>query len=170
MTHTIALGLVALVGLQRLGELVLARRNARRLLAAGWVEVGAGHYPFLVAVHAAWLVACAWAAWNAEVLRWPLVALFLLLEVGRVWIIASLGRLWTTRVYTHDEAPLVRRGPYRFVRHPNYLIVALEILTLPLVFGAWRTAVAFSILNAGALAIRIRAENRALAVRHQHQH
>lgn len=165
MTRVIALALVALVALQRLAELVLARRNGSRLEAAGWVEVGSGHYPVIVGAHAAWLIACAWAAWATPVIRWEFVILFLLLEVGRAWVILSLGRFWTTRVYTRDDAPLVRGGPYRFLRHPNYLIVVLEVLTLPLAFGAWRVALAFSILNAGVLAVRIRVENRALSDR-----
>ncbi len=161
----LALGLVILVACQRLGELVLARRNTAALKARGWVEVAAGHYPAMVLVHAAWLAACAWAAVTAETIHWLLVALFLALQAGRLWVIATLGPYWTTRILTHPDAPLVRRGPYRFLRHPNYWIVAGEIAVLPLAFGAWEVAVVFSLLNAVLLRVRIAAENRALAER-----
>lgn len=166
-TPAIAMGLVLLVGAQRLAELVIARRNAARLLADGWREVGAGHYPLIVVLHAAWLVACGYAAYQINSIRWPMVALFVVLQAGRVWVIVSLGRYWTTRVYTKSDAPLVKRGPYRVLRHPNYAVVIMEIAVLPLAFGAWRIALAFSILNAVVLAFRIRVENRALAARIQ---
>ena len=153
--------ILALVTLERLGELALARRNTRRLLAEGASEHAPGHYPLIVALHASWL-ACLW--WLA--LRQPLqplfLALFLLIEIGRLWVLASLGERWTTRIIVLPDAPLVRRGPYRFIDHPNYVVVIAEILVLPLAFGLWRTALVFSALNALLLTIRIRAENRAL--------
>ncbi len=158
---------VLLVALQRLAELIYARRNARRLLAAGATEAGAGHYPLLVLLHAVWLAALFFLVPAAAEVNWGLLALFLLLQAGRVWVIASLGRYWTTRVITLPEAPLVRRGPYRFLRHPNYLIVVAEIAVLPLAFGAWQIALVFSLLNAALLAWRIRVEDRALAPRRQ---
>ena len=154
-----------LVGLQRLGELWLSRRNAAALLAGGGREVGAGHYPVLVAVHIGWLAAIAfWVPANAPV-HWPLIAVYLLLQCGRVWVIASLGRYWTTRVIDMPATPLVRRGPYRWIRHPNYVIVVLEIALLPLAFGAWQIAIIFSIANFAILGWRLRLENRALARR-----
>ncbi len=158
---------VLLVALQRLAELAYARRNTRRLLAAGGIEAGAGHYPLMVLLHAAWLVALLFMVPADAPLHWALLALFLLLQAGRLWVIASLGRYWTTRVITLPEAPLVRRGPYRYLRHPNYVIVAAEIAALPLAFGAWELALVFSLLNAGVLAWRIRIEDRVLAVRRQ---
>lgn len=161
----LALGIVLLVACQRLAELVLARRNAAALRARGWTEVGAAHYPALVALHAAWLGACAWAAATTGVVHWWLLGLFLLLQLARIWTIATLGPYWTTRILTHPDAPLIRRGPYRLMRHPNYAVVAAEIVVLPLAFGAWRLAAVFGLANAALLAVRLRAERRALAGR-----
>lgn len=158
---TIGILILALVTLQRVGELWLSKRNTTRLLAQGAREHGPGHYPLAIAVHAAWLL----ALWVLAVRRpvdilW--LAVFLVVEVGRIWVLASLGSRWTTRIIVLPDAPLVRRGPYRFVNHPNYVVVAAEIAVLPLVFGLWQVALPFSLLNAGVLAIRIRAENAAL--------
>lgn len=153
----------ALVALQRLAELAVARRNTRRLLARGAVEHGRGHYPPLVALHAAWLLGLPLAVPPD---RWPdpiLLGLYLLLQPLRVWTISSLGERWTTRIIVLPGAPPVRHGPYRWLRHPNYLIVAAEILVLPLAFGAWQLALLLTLLNAALLRIRIRAEDRALA-------
>lgn len=155
---------LAVAGL-RLLELAYAGRNARRLLARGGREVGAGHYPLLVALHAAWLVAVFMAVPAATPPSVPLAGLFAALLAARLWTIASLGRYWTTRVITLPAEPLVRRGPYRFLRHPNYVIVAGEIAVLPLMFGAWRLALLFSIVNTALLWHRIRVEDRALAPR-----
>jgi methyltransferase len=160
-----ALAIVLLVAAQRLAELVHGQRNARRLLAEGAVEAGAGHYPLLVLVHAGWLMALLVVASREPDIDWWLVGLYGLLQIGRFWVLASLGRYWTTRLISLPGAPLVRRGPYRVLRHPNYLIVVAEIAVLPLALGAWRTALAFSVLNAAILAWRIRVEDRALAER-----
>lgn len=154
---------VLLVAAARLAELAHARRNARRLLAAGGREAGAGHYPLLVLLHGAWLAALAALVPPAAPVNWGWLAVFVLLQAGRLWVIATLGPRWTTRVIVVPDAPLVRRGPYRFVRHPNYAIVAAEIAVLPLAFGAWRIALGFSVVNALLLAHRIRVEDRALA-------
>ena len=140
----------------------LADSHSRKLLAQGGVEHGREHYPFIVALHAAWLAALWWRA-PGRPINLPLLVLFAVLQIGRVWVIRSLGDRWTTRIIVKPGAPLVRRGPYRFVNHPNYLIVAAEIAVLPLVFGLWQLAVLFSALNAIVLTVRIRAETRALA-------
>lgn len=153
--------ILALVTLQRLGELWLSNRNARRLLAHGANEVGAGHYPLIVAVHALWLATLWWLAPTRAVDGFWL-AVFVLLQLARIWVIASLGSRWTTRIIILPDAPLVRRGPYRWVNHPNYLVVAGEIAALPLAFGLWQVALIFSILNAAVLTVRIREENAAL--------
>lgn len=156
---------VGLVTAMRLSELAYSARNARALKERGAIELGAGHYPAIVALHATWLLALlVFVPWNSAV-NWLWLGLFLVLQLMRVWTIASLGRFWTARVYSLPGAPLVWRGPYRFVAHPNYLIVAGEIAVLPLVFGAWRIALIFSILNAALLAWRIRVEERGLALR-----
>lgn len=157
--------LAGLVALQRLGELAHARRNARALLAEGGVEHGAGHYPLLVGLHTAWLLAVALAVPAEAPVSWPLVGVFAALQGLRLWTIRSLGRFWTTRVITLPAAPLVRRGPYRVLRHPNYCIVAAEIAVLPLAFGAWAIAAAATLANGLLLAHRIRVEERALAGR-----
>jgi methyltransferase len=152
-----------LVALQRLAELLYARRNTRRLLAAGGREVGAAHYPLLVALHAAWLLAIFFFVPPDAPVSWPLLALYGLLQAARLWVLASLGARWTTRVVVLPDRPLIARGPYRWLRHPNYAIVAAEIAVLPAAFGAWTLALAFSLLNAGVLAWRLRIEERALA-------
>lgn len=152
---------LGLVTLERLAELALARRNTAALMRQGAVEVGAGHYPLIVGLHAAWLAGLWALAWDRQVeVGWLIV--FGALQGLRVWVLASLGRRWTTRIIVLPDAPLVRRGPYRFLAHPNYAVVVGEIAVLPLVFGLAWYALAFSALNAGVLAIRIGAENAAL--------
>jgi methyltransferase len=159
---TLTIVILALVTLQRLGELWLSNRNTRALLARGAEEVGASHYPLIVAVHAAWLAALWWLAPGDPVdALW--LAVYVLLQIARIWVLTSLGPRWTTRIIVLPGAPLVKAGPYRFVSHPNYVVVAAEIAVLPLVFGLWPVAVIFSALNAVVLAIRIREENRALS-------
>lgn len=157
--------ILGLVVLQRLAELALAQRNTRRLLAKGAVEVGRGHYPLIVALHAAWIAVLALTVPADAPASWPLLGLFLVLQAARIWVIASLGPYWTTRIITLTAAPLVRRGPYRWLRHPNYLVVVLEIAVLPLAFGAVWIALVFSLLNAVLLWHRIRVEAEALAGR-----
>jgi methyltransferase len=156
-----SIALLAFVTLQRLVELPIARANTKRLLAAGGHEVGATHYPMIVALHAAWLITLWWVA-PGRPIDLPFLALFFMIEAGRVWVLRTLGNRWTTRIIVVPGETLVERGPYRFVRHPNYLVVIGEIAVLPLVFGLWDIAIIFSLLNAAVLTIRIRAENRAL--------
>jgi len=157
--------IVLLVAAQRLAELALSRRNARRLFAAGGRELGRSHYPLLAGVHAGWLLAM-FLLIPPDAPLYPLpLALFLLAQAGRIWVIASLGRYWTTRVIDLPDAPLVRSGPYRWLRHPNYLIVVAELALLPMAFGAWGIALAFSALNLVVLRLRLRVENAALAHR-----
>ena len=158
----LAVAILGFVTLQRLFELRLADRNSRQLLAEGAVEFGRDHYAFIVALHMIWLAALWWWA-PGQPIDLVLLFLFALLQLGRVWAIATLGNRWTTRIIVKPGAPLIRTGPYRFLKHPNYFIVTLEIAVLPLVFGLWRIALVFSLLNAVILAVRIRAENRALA-------
>jgi methyltransferase len=162
-------GIVALVALQRLAELLYAQHNTRSLLARGAHEVGRNHYALIVLVHAGWLAAIVILVPQPASIAWSWLVIFGALQAARVWIIASLGRFWTTRIITVKDAPLVRRGPYRFMRHPNYLIVALEIAVLPLAFREYGVAILFSILNAGVLAWRIREEERVLAPRRASQ-
>ena len=154
--------ILALVTLQRIGELWLSARNTRRLLARGAREAGAGHYPLIVAVHVAWLAALWWFAPGRPIDGFWL-AMFVLLLIARFWVVATLGGRWTTRIIVLPGEPLVRRGPYRVLNHPNYLVVIGEIAVLPLVFGLWQVALVFSLLNAAVLYVRVRAENTALA-------
>ena len=156
---------VALVALQRLAELLYAGRNTRRLRQRGAIEHGRYHYPLFMALHGAWLVAILVAVPASAEIVWPALALFILLQLARLWIVATLGPFWTTRIITLPDAPLIRHGPYRFLRHPNYLVVIGEIALLPLAFGAWRIAVVFSLLNLALLAWRRRVEDAALAPR-----
>jgi len=158
---SVAAIILLFVTLQRLGELVLARVNTRRLMARGAIEVGAGHYPLIVAVHAAWLVTL-WVYGREQPVNLPLLAVFVLLQALRIWILATLGRRWTTRIIVLPGKPLISTGPYRFIAHPNYAIVVGEIAVLPLALHLPVLALVFSALNAAVLAIRIRAEARAL--------
>jgi len=150
------------VTLSRLIELPFARANTRRLIAAGGHEVAAGHYPLIVLLHAAWLATLWWLAPRQPV-DLPLLGLFAIVELGRIWVLRTLGQRWTTRIIVMPSETLVSRGPYRYLNHPNYAVVIAEIALLPLVFGLWRTALVFSLLNAAILAVRIRAENEALS-------
>ena len=158
---TTALIVLGFVTLQRGAELVLAERNTRRLLAKGAVEAAPSHYPLIVGLHATWLAGLWLLAFDAHIKAFWLVA-FIVLQLLRIWVIASLGERWTTRIIVSPGAGLVRRGPYRFLAHPNYLVVASEIAVLPLAFGLPWYALFFSLANAALLAIRIRAETAAL--------
>ena len=153
--------ILALVTLQRLGELWLSKRNTARLIAQGAREHASGHYPLILGVHAAWLLTL-WLLAPFRPVDGFWLAMFVAIEILRIWVLVSLGPRWTTRIIVLPEADLVRRGPYRFINHPNYLVVVSEILVLPLVFGLWQVALIFTLLNAAILTIRIRAENAAL--------
>jgi len=157
-----SIALLSFVTLQRLVELPIARANTKRLLAQGGHEVGAAHYPLIIALHAAWLATLWWLA-PGRPIDLPFLLLFLLIEAARVWVLRTLGPRWTTRIIVVPGEKLVASGPYRFVSHPNYLVVVGEIAVLPLVFGLWDIAIIFSLLNAAILAVRIRTENRSLA-------
>lgn len=157
--------ILVLVAAQRLAEVIYANRNTRALLARGAVEVGRSHYPLIVLLHASWLVAIAVLLPADATIHWLPLVVFGLLQLLRLWVIASLGPYWTTRIITLADAPLVRKGPYRFLRHPNYAVVVGEILLLPLAFGEYGVAILFTLLNAAVLAWRIRAEEAALATR-----
>ncbi|MDX2143181.1 MAG: isoprenylcysteine carboxylmethyltransferase family protein [Rhodospirillaceae bacterium] len=163
---TAVFALLIYVALERAFELYLAQRNTKALLDAGGVEVGAGHYPAIVTIHTLWLLTLyLWALFGAATIDWIWAGVYIALQAGRFWVMASLGRYWTTRIITVPGAPLVRSGPYRVLKHPNYLVVALEIAVLPLAVGAWPVAILFSLLNGAVLWVRIRAENAALSAR-----
>jgi methyltransferase len=152
---------LTLVTLQRLGELVLARANTANLLARGAVEIAAGHYPLLVAMHAAWLISL-WI-WGRDQSVDPFgLVVFIVLQGLRIWVLATLGSRWTTRIVVLPGAPLVTSGPYRYLSHPNYVVVAAEIAVLPLTLHLPLVALVFTMLNALVLLIRIRAEASAL--------
>ena len=153
--------LLSAVTLQRLGELVLDRRHTRRLLDQGAYEVGAAHYPLMLLLHTAWLGSLWLLGWrHVAVFGW--LWLYLALQGLRLWVMASLGARWTTRIIILPGAPLVRRGPYRWISHPNYVVVAAEIAVLPLTLDLPGLALLFSFANAAVLFIRIRAENAGL--------
>jgi methyltransferase len=154
--------ILLLVTLQRLGELVLAQHNTKNLLARGAIEVGAAHYPLIVAVHAAWL-AVLWVDGRDQEVNLLALAVFVGLQGLRVWILATLGSRWTTRIIVLPGERLITAGPYRYLAHPNYAVVAGEIALLPLALHLPVVALVFTILNAVVLAIRIRGEGRALA-------
>ncbi|GAA3893730.1 isoprenylcysteine carboxylmethyltransferase family protein [Sphingomonas limnosediminicola] len=153
--------IVGLVTLSRLVELPIARANTRRLLASGGHEVAASHYPLIVALHVCWLAAL-WLRALDRPINLPALVAFGLVECCRIWVLRTLGKRWTTRIVVVPGETLVARGPYKFIRHPNYAVVTAEIALLPLVFGLWQVAIIFSLLNAAILAVRIREEDRAL--------
>ena len=160
--------LVALVGLERLAELVVSTRNAAWSFARGGVEYGRGHYPVMVALHTGFLVAMLVEAWVRRpdvpaTLAWSMLALVLASQALRWWCIATLGRRWNTRVIVVPGLAPVTSGPYRWLRHPNYVAVVVEGVALPLVHGAWMTAAVFTVANAVLLTVRIRVEDAALA-------
>ena len=154
--------LVAFLIIQRLVELSFARLNARRLLGMGGIEFGAAHYPLIVILHATW-IAGLFILGRDRVIDPFWLSIFAMLQLGRLWVIVSLGRRWTTRVIVLPDASAIARGPYRWLRHPNYLIVALEIAVVPLALGLPVFALIFSAANAVLLTYRIRVENQALA-------
>jgi methyltransferase len=156
---------VTLVAIERLAELALSQRNVRALRRRGAVEHGQRHYLLIVALHTAWLAALLLFVPPDTRPEPILIALYLALQLVRVWAIASLGRYWTTRIVTLPEAPLSRSGPYRYLRHPIYVVVITEIAVLPLAFGAWQIALGFSLVNLALLARRITVEERAIAPR-----
>ena len=160
---TLAEFILGLVTAQRAGELVLSHYNTRRLLARGAVEVAARHYPLMVAVHAGWLIAL-WVFGHDRPIDIAALMFYLLLQGLRLWVMQTLGPRWTTRIIVLPGQPLVKAGPYRYLAHPNYAVVAGEIAVLPLALGLPWLAALFTMLNAAVLAIRIRAENRALAM------
>ncbi|MDW0110202.1 isoprenylcysteine carboxyl methyltransferase family protein [Sporosarcina aquimarina] len=157
---------LSVVILQRLAELIIAKNNEKRMLAQGAYEVGARHYPAIVLLHTAFFVSLLLEV----VIRKPglspiwgiLLTLFLLTQVLRVWCLASLGKYWNTKIIILPGADVVMKGPYKFIRHPNYFIVAMEILVLPMIFGAYFTAILFTLLNAWMMSVRIPQEERAL--------
>lgn len=161
----LAYAVLLLVAVQRVAELLYAARNTRRLRAEGGIELGAGHYPLIVLLHAAWWLSMMFAVGPETQADLPLLVGFALLQGARLWVILTLGRFWTTRIITLPGAPLVRRGVYRWIRHPNYLVVVLEIAVLPLAFDWIWQALIFSALNALLLRHRIRIEAAALAPR-----
>ncbi len=158
---TAAAIILIFVTLQRLSELVIAQRNTADLMQRGGVETGAAHYPVMVALHASWLAGLWLFARQADV-NWYLFAGFIVLQALRVWVLATLGRRWTTRIITVPGENLVLGGPFRFLRHPNYAVVALEMPLLPLVFGLTWYAMLFGLLNLAMLAWRVSVENNAL--------
>lgn len=155
------IAILGLVTLSRLVELPIAQANTKRLLAAGGHELAPGHYPLIVVLHAAWLVSL-WGLALRRPIDIPLLILFGLVEVVRIWVVQTLGRRWTTRIIVVPGETLVARGPYKLLNHPNYAVVVAEIALLPLVFDLWPVALIFSLLNAVVLTVRVREENRAL--------
>jgi methyltransferase len=159
--------LVGLVAMERCLELVISRRNAKRLLARGGVPVRSGAYPWMVALHAGFLVACPLEVWLLERPLVPVLAVAMTLLLAsalalRYWVMFTLGDRWNTRIICLPGVPRVASGPYRWSRHPNYVAVVVELVALPMIHGAWFTALFFSLCNAAVLRVRIRAENEAL--------
>jgi methyltransferase len=159
--------LILAIGIERLAELIVSKRNARWAFANGGKEFGHNHYPVMVTVHAALLLGCVVEVWALHRpfiawLGWPMLALVVLSQALRWWCVRTLGHRWNTLVIVVPQAPLIRRGPYRWLHHPNYVAVVVEGIALPLVHTAWLTAACFTLANALLLTVRIRVENAAL--------
>jgi methyltransferase len=159
--------LILAIGIERLAELIVSKRNARWAFANGGKEFGHNHYPVMVTVHAALLLGCVVEVWALHRpfiawLGWPMLAVVALSQALRWWCVRTLGPRWNTLVIVVPQAPLVRRGPYRWLHHPNYVAVVVEGIALPLVHTAWVTAACFTLANALLLTVRIRVENAAL--------
>lgn len=165
---TAALLLFVYVVISRLVELYISRRNTRKLVEAGGKEYSSEHYPYMMTMHVAWLVLIAGLFWyqyaTVEISAF-FFAVYLVFQVLRVWVLATLGRYFTTKIVSVDNLPLINHGPYRFVRHPNYAVVIGEIFCLPMVFGFWHIALIFSVLNLVVLFVRISRENQVLQPR-----
>lgn len=159
--ETATLLFLGFIVIQRLSELVIAKRNTAKLLAKGAYEVGAAHYPVMVAMHSAW-IGCLLIFGYDETVAVGWLAVFAILQVFRVWILGSLGSRWTTRIIILEE-PLVVRGPFKYFSHPNYMLVVAEIVVAPMVLGLVWVAVLFTVLNAAMLWVRIGVEHKALA-------
>lgn len=157
--------IIGLLILQRLGELIYAKRNTAALLARGAQEYGRAHYPVMVAIHGAFLAALVYATLPYAAIIWPLAVLFLVLQAMRLWVLATLGPYWTTRIISSPDFPRIDSGPFSVIPHPNYLVVTLEIATIPLIFGHVGISILFSLLNAAILFVRIRIEAAALQQR-----
>lgn len=158
--------MLAIVIIQRLVELFIAKRNEKWMRSQGAFEVGATHYPIMVAMHSTFFLSMLLEVIvldrSFSPLWFPLLVGFLLAQIGRIWCLRSLGKFWNTKIIILPGADVVQKGPYRFIRHPNYVIVSIELLILPLIFNAYFTAILFSILNAWMLSVRIPAEEKAL--------
>ncbi len=159
--QTATLLFLGFIILQRLSELVIARRNTERLLSQGAYEVGAAHYPVMVAMHSAWIASLVIFGYD-EAVSFGWLAGFAILQIFRIWILGSLGSRWTTRIIILQE-PLIVRGPYKYLSHPNYVLVVAEIIVAPMVLGLVWVALIFTVLNAAMLWARIGVEHKALA-------
>lgn len=169
MTFGWAYALLALIAVQRLAELALARRNTARLMAEGAEEHGQRHYPLFILLHGSWLIGMAVLTDPSPPVNLWLLAAFGLLFLARFWVIGTLGRFWTTRIISLPGAPLVRHGPFRWLRHPNYTVVALEIPLVPALLGLHWFGLTYGLLNLALLTWRIRIENAALAPRQNNE-
>lgn len=165
MTITVSQFTVIVVALFRLAELIHARRNTVLLIARGGVEYGQSHYPFFIILHGSWLLSLLFVVPANAASHMPLLTVFVALQFCRIWVIITLGPYWTTRIITAPTFPLVTRGPYKFMKHPNYAIVCAEIAILPLAFGAWKLALLYSALNIVLISWRVRVESEALKIR-----
>jgi methyltransferase len=161
--------LILAVALERLAELVVSKRNAKWAFANGGKEFGRGHYPVMVAIHTALLVGCVVEVWALDRpfipwLGWTMFVIAVLSQVLRWWCITTLGKRWNTLVIVIPDAPLVKTGPYKYtwLHHPNYLVVVIEGIALPMIHTAWITAICFTLANAWLLSVRLRVENEAL--------
>ena len=157
---------ISFIILLRIGELILAKRNEKWLLRHGAVEYGKQHYPYIVALHVAFLVSLLleYYTQQAHVYSTFLIVVYFVLLAFKTWVILSLGKFWNTKIFHIANMPLVQKGPYKYFKHPNYLVVIAEIAIIPLAFHLYYTAVIFTLLNMAMLFVRVREENKAMLV------
>lgn len=163
------IAVISIVIIQRLTELVIAKRNEKYLLSIGGKEFGASHYKYIVMMHTLFFVSILIeyflrGDYNLHLMSYVFLVIFALLQAGRIWVLKSLGKFWNTRIIVVPGEKLISRGPYKFLKHPNYVVVTLEIFTLPMIFELYYTAIIFTILNLIMLSIRIKEENKALVL------
>jgi methyltransferase len=158
---------IAFFVLQRLSELYVSHKNEKWLSANGGIQYGQKHYPFMIALHAAFIGSIIAEYWwrGGTPVHWLFLVLYLLVLSFKYWALRSLGNYWNTKIYRIPGAEPVKKGPYKLFKHPNYMEVVCEIAIIPLIFHLYYTAIIFSVLNAIMLWVRIRAENKIWAIK-----
>lgn len=160
---------ISFVILLRIGELLLSKKNEKWLLQNGAVEYGKNHYPFIVTLHVLFIISLIFEYSMQQTVSYSLFLLvfYFLLLIFKTWVIVSLGKFWNTKIYHIPNIPLIKKGPYKYFKHPNYMVVIAEIAVITLAFHLYYTAITFTLLNMIMLSVRIKEENKALQICNQ---